>query len=492
MHDPQPFGWQHKAMKTGRKYQKEVLWLEHTEGSGHIYYPGPVQERRAGVLELVGQWDRAEHIWRRCLEHARAGGRPEEIARAILNLCKLLQRRGRYAEAEALSQEAGEIAIKVGDRRLLGQSLASLGLVRWRQGDQEKAQTLLFEALELYRQADFSEGMSAALNNLGVIMEGRGEYAKAMECYQRKRAIDEAAGNKRGLANILNNLGVCLLHQGNLQKAEEMFLEKLSLEQAMGNKAGVAAALSNLAIIYRQRKEQQRAIDICLRTVDICREIGDRRVEGIATNNLGNIYKEQGQYHKAIDCYLAALWVAESQGDRKDIAIYSGNIGQIYHYWLEEPEKALAHYDRTVNILSDMDQPYHLCEYMLFRCQLLLEMGQEEGLEDDVRRIEQAAERSGRNEIMYQAEVLRSRLEAKTDRQTALARLEGLTKLEAEPVLKAEALFWTAMISQDPGHRDRAIEVIESVKNSMENPEAQRWLKRLKERAGRAPMPGAG
>lgn len=479
---PEPYS--SAMVRSNKKIPKEVLWLEHFEGSGHIYYPDPLHERKAEVLELVGQWDQAEDIRRSVLGHARAGGCPEERTRTMLNLCKLLQRRGRYAESEALSREALSLASGFKNPKLLGQSLAALGVVNWRRGDHDRAVELFNRAIELYQETRYPEGISAALNNLGGILEGRGEYAKAMECYRQKLDIDRAAGNKRGLANVLNNLGVCLVHQGDLQRAEEMFLEKLALEQAMGNKAGVATALTNLAIIYRNRREYQRALDSCRRTIDICREMGDQRVEGIATNNMGNIYKEQDLPHQALDCYQAALAVAESQGDRKDIAIYSGNIAQIHHYWLKDPATALEYYNRTVEILSEMRQIYHLCAYRLYRCQLLMELERNADIEAELSGIEEEAARAGRKDIEYQASIVRARLEARSDQKRAAAGLRDLCSRPAEGICRAEALFWLAVITGDQADRKTAIEALEALGDAKGSPEVGRWLKRLRNGEG--------
>ncbi len=481
------YGFASLIMKPGHKYQKEVLWLERNDSSGHIYFPGSVQVRRAEVLELVGRWDLAEEIWRRRLEHARAGGVAEETIQAILTLVKLLQRRGRYDEAGELVQESLGLSERVGDRKFLGQSLAGLGVVNWRRGDHGRAKEFLERALALYREINFTEGTSAVLNNLGVILEGRGLYDQALKCYQEKRAIDEKLGNRRGIANLLNNMGVCMVHQSELGKAEEMFLEKLEIDRTMGNKAGVATALSNLGIVYRNRGEYQKALECCHRTIEICDEVGDLRGKGITTNNMGNIYKEQGQPLKAMECYQSALAVAQAQGDRKDIAIYSGNIAQIYHFWLEKPAKALENYERAVSILTELDQPYHLCEYLLYRCQLLMDWGQEQSLELDLQRIGQAAERSGREEIAIRARILHARLEAGQDTKTATAALEELAVQATDQENIAEALFWLSRISGDPGHKEQALLAIEAFGNTYDNPEIRRWLGQLRKDTGKPP-----
>lgn len=474
----------HKTMKPVGKYRKEILWLEHTGSSGHIYYPDPLHERKAEVLELVGQWDRAEAIWRLHLEEARARGTPLGIVKSILKMTNLLQRLGRYQEAGSLLSEAQALLGARSDPKTTGQVLAGLGVLSYRLGDYSRAMELYNQALRLYLVSGFSEGTSNMYNNMGLILEGRGEYQRAIDCYRAKRAIDQAAGNRRGIGTVLNNLGVCQLHQGDLQRAEEMFLEKLALEQAMGNKAGVATALTNLAIIYRNRREYQRALDSCRRTIDICREMGDQRVEGIATNNMGNIYKEQDLPHQALDCYQAALAVAESQGDRKDIAIYSGNIAQIHHYWLKDPATALEYYNRTVEILSEMRQIYHLCEYRLYRCQLLMELERDADIEAELSGIKEEAARAGRKDIEYQASIVRARLEARSDQKRAAAGLRDLCSRPAEGICRAEALFWLAVITGDQADRKTAIEALEALGDAKGSPEVGRWLKRLRNGEG--------
>ena len=466
-------------MELRRRFRPQVLWLERNGGSGLCYYPGPVAERRAHVLELVGDWEAAEHIWRQGLEHARGKGAPGDIARTLLQLSKLLQRRGRYGEAMAQFEEAREISLAANNRELYGQALSGLGVVLWRQGDCDRAAAFYEQALGIFTEIGFSEGMSTIYNNMGIIHEGRGEYAKAVACYQSKRTIDEAAGNKRGIGTVLNNLGVCLLHQGEMARAQEMFQEKLQLEQDMGNKAGVATALSNLGIVFRNRMEYGRANECCLRTIEIYRELGDNRGLGLTTNNLGNIYKQQGRPREAMECYRSALAVAESQGDRKDIAIYSGNMAQIYHHWIRDPARALEGYDRAIGILREMNQPFHLCEHQLYRCHLLLDIGRMAGLAAEVQQARTTAEAAQRSDITFLAEVLEARLLALSDAPAAAGRLESLAQQTVDRHLRAEALYWLAVTSGQERHRTMALQALRAVSEMTGDPELTSRIRSL-------------
>lgn len=452
--------------------------------SGHNYYPSQVHERRAGVLELMGQWDQAECIRRMNLEAARAGGAPGGIVQSILKMTSLLQRLGRYLEAGSLLDEAQGLMASDPDPKTAGQVLAGRGVLHYRQGDHQKAMELYGQALQHYLRCGFGEGTSNMYNNMGVILEGRGEYQRAMDCYRAKRAIDEAAGNRRGIGTVLNNLGVCLLHQGELERAREMFQEKLALEQSIGNKTGVATALTNLGIVFRNLREYGRALECCRRTIEICRELGDHRGEGITTNNMGNIHKEMNQPERALECYRSALAVAEAQGDRKDIAIYSGNIGQIHHHFERDPDRAMEHYGRAIAILREMDQPYHLCDHLLYRAQLLLETGRKEEAEEGGRQALAAAERANRSDTAFQARVLLARLAAGADPDGATGRLRELAGQAPDEALRAEALCWLAMASGRDEDRSEALRALNDAGGGRESHEINDWMSRLKRAGG--------
>jgi|GEM_PF-4221136 len=472
-------------MTSRRLYRPQILWLELDDGSGHYYYPDQVGERKALILELVGRWDGAEAIWKRNLAMSREAGLPKGTIHAILKATKLLQHLGRYDETSTLLDEANGLLQAADDPKLSGQVLAGRGVLCYRRGDHAMAMESYSRALSLYLASGFDEGVSNIYNNMGLILESRGEYQRAMDCYRAKRTIDEAAGNRRGIGTVLNNMGVCLLHQGDLQTAREMFQEKLGLESSIGNKAGVATALTNLGVVFRNMNDFGQALECCRRTIVIYKEIGDHRGQGITTNNMGNIFKEQGQYPQALECYQAAMAVAEAQGDRKDIAIYSGNIGQMNHQYLHDPDAALRHYDRAIGILRDMNQPFHLCDYLLYRAQLLLDGGRPREAEAGAGEALEAAEKSKRTDTAFQARVMMARLSAADDPEGAARRLKDLAGQGMEAPLRAEALFWLAMISGREADRKEAILAARDADDGRANPELNSWIARLEDSAAR-------
>lgn len=442
-------------------------------------------------MELVGQWDPAEVIWRKNLAESRQTAAAQGIVHNILQLTKLLQHRGRYSEVRALLEEAQALCRRHPDGKAAGQILAGLGVILYRQGDHAGAMELYGQALDICRSADFAEGLSTVYNNIGVIHEGRAEYQKAGEYFHLKLAIDQRTNNRRGISSAYNNIGICRLHQEDFAKAREIFLSKLENDRTIGNKAGIATALSNLGIVHRNLGEYDQAVECYQRTREIHLEMGDPRGLGIAENNLGNVYKAQGKHQQALKCYQSALAVAEAQGDRRDIAIYTGNIGQIHHHWTHDHPLALKHYNRAIEVLDELQQFYHLSEYLLHRAQLHLDMGHHDDAAAEEKHIMTAAAKAGREDIDFLARILEARLLALSDPQAAIGRLESLAEQAGDENLRTEALYWLALTSGREPYLGRALQHLRNLYASGPDHDLEVRIATLQKLAGEGPSPTA-
>lgn len=103
-----------------------------------------------------------------------------------------------------------------------------------------------------------------ALNNLAVANQASGKYAEAEILYRQSLAIDEKTLGKNHpyLVQTLNNLAAIYQTQGRYAEAETLYLRALEiLKQTLGeNHPDVAASLKNLGGLYHEKKDFASAL----------------------------------------------------------------------------------------------------------------------------------------------------------------------------------------------------------------------------------------
>jgi tetratricopeptide (TPR) repeat protein len=118
------------------------------------------------------------------------------------------------------------------------------------------------------------------------------------------------------------------LRTGRMQEAEKM------LHALAAREPELSGPRANLGLLYHRNGKPREAIAALKRAIDI----NPRRA--VYHNELGILYREEGQFDNARRSYLRALEL------EPDYALAHRNIGILYDLYLQEPGKALEHYQR--------------------------------------------------------------------------------------------------------------------------------------------------
>ncbi len=157
-----------------------------------------------------------------------------------------------------------------------------------------------------------------------------------------KEAAPSAAGQPSEpavAAAVQHEYGFALgaMRRGNYKEAEQKLL---SLTRGHPDLSGPFA---NLGIVYRRLGKLPEAVEFLKKAVEIN---SDRAAY---YNELGIVYRQSGQLDKARESYARALQIDP---------LYSNshlNIGILYDLYLQEPGKALQHYERYQALLPAPD-----------------------------------------------------------------------------------------------------------------------------------------
>lgn len=239
---------------------------------------------------------------------------PGDQAEALLAVAHLLFRRARYAEAEELYGEAGQMAAGRGQAELEFEATLRRIDCRGARG-QARAGLALAEELEP-RLAGRDRHLALLWTARGHLLLSSSRFADALAAYEAAADVHRATGDARRLAEVDLRRATALTRLGRFREAEPLFRTVKAWflgdeEQAGGSAAdGAGAAADGDAA----RGEGP----------------GRRTMAAVAASNLGVLAYYLGRYGEALSEYEEAREGFARAGSEAQRAMVSDNIAETY------------------------------------------------------------------------------------------------------------------------------------------------------------------
>ncbi len=271
----------------------------------------------AAILSSQGKQEEAESLYRAGLELDRKRGAQALVATDLDNLSVTLWRRGKYAEAIPLAEEA--LVLR---RRLHGEehtevatSLLNLASILKASGEYDRAEDLVRACLAMRRKllGDGHPHVALALNNLGLLLHARGRLEEAEQIHRDALAIRRAAFGDDHLevAASLNNVGTLLYAKGDLAGAANHFEQALTIwrRELAGTHPNLLSGLNNLGAARRDQGDLEGAEPVLREALALRRKaLGDEHPDvAQSLNNLGELLAKKGEYAEAEVSFRTAL-----------------------------------------------------------------------------------------------------------------------------------------------------------------------------------------
>ena len=282
------------------------------------------------VLQLAGDWDEAEALFRAALSSSQA---VDAAARAGAALGGLLALTGAYPDAVARLEEARAHFINLGDERELAAVLERLAHTYFEQGDDERATARAREHAGLARKLGDRAGESTAINTLGLVLWHRGELDPALAQLEAALALADEAGHRVGAVHVLNDLAGLLVALGRLQEA-----------------------IARLGDAYTQ-----------------AREIGYRRFEGLVVGNAAELFHLAGDDASSLACAGASLEIGAALGDGLQVVHNATVIAAVLRRQ-GNPAGAHALLQRVAAAARAFDNRRYLAEARLHQARALVDL----------------------------------------------------------------------------------------------------------------------
>lgn len=232
----------------------------------------------------------------------------------------LLEKTGRYEEADGAFQDGLADAERLGDTALATAARLDQATVAWRRGNLSEARTLLEGVCASYRELGREPQLAGALGNLGNVARDAGDLDAAHACFDEALEIVERIGHVWEIANVRNNKAIAHAYARDLDAARDEFERALELQRSIDNLPGISMSLTNLGNVHLDTGNWERAEELYRESLALCEEIGD--VDGIAHTsvNLGILAQWSGNFDTAHRYYADALRRRRELGARALVA----------------------------------------------------------------------------------------------------------------------------------------------------------------------------
>ena len=245
----------------------------------------------------------------------------------LLKLGKVLELVGNWQRAEQVDADAIVLAENLGDEHSRASCETALAEVARKQGRYDEALARLDRAAREFHALGDENGAAKVLHLAGTVAAQRGDYKTAVANYEESLAIRERAGDKAGMGSLLSNLGIVAEYRGDYERSREFHERALKLRTEIGDRWAIGNSTNCLGMIASLQKRYAEARDWFQKSMLLNREVGDTWMVAICHNNLGNATRGLGDYEVARRNYADSLRAYRAYDDKWALAFLLEDIG---------------------------------------------------------------------------------------------------------------------------------------------------------------------
>ena len=298
----------------------------------HHYWHSENLEKKREYLVRAGEAAEASYANATAIDYLERAAPlvlPDERVDLLLRLGKVVELVGDWPRAEEVEREALANAIELGDVQSSAWCETALAEVARKQGRYDEALTLLEQAVRTFESVGDEGGVGQVQHLMGTLAAQQGDYTKAVESYEASLAIRKRLDDKAGMAGLLSNLGVVAEYRGDIPAAREYHEQALELRRQLDDRRAVGVSMTNLGAIAVLEHEYDEARTCFEEAMRLNREVGDAWMVAISDNNLGNATRGLGDFDAARHHYAESLRAYREYDDKWALAFLVEDIGQL-------------------------------------------------------------------------------------------------------------------------------------------------------------------
>ena len=293
-----------------------------------------------GMLDLLGDVDKALDHFNRAFQSARKGGWRLAEGNALSNIGKIYSDLADWQKAlEFYGQSLTVFQSSPDFKQPLAISLNNIGIAYSRAGEQEKALEYLLQALPLHHTGGDKISEIYTLNNIGRVYRLLGDFQKARTYYSQAQALQKETGNRGVLADTLDQTGLSYLEEGFPEKAVEYFLQALEIQRTAANPRREGLALTHLGQAYSRLGQADKAVEHFTRALSLLQDIGDLSLTAQALEGLARVEAGRGKLddaRKHVEASLALIETVRTRASNLQLrSSYRASVENAYEFYID-------------------------------------------------------------------------------------------------------------------------------------------------------------
>ncbi|MFK7935128.1 MAG: tetratricopeptide repeat protein [Saprospiraceae bacterium] len=414
---------------------------------------------KGNVLELIGEWEDCEKIFRKALELAEKINDNHFVGRLQNHLGHLLLLKGDYIESRQHLEVAINHFADTDQFAELSKTYGDLGMINFRKGRYEEAKSFFKKSLELgERAADFSNH-PRIVANLGLAHMNQGNYDKGIARQQLELDRCRAENDKSGMATLFVNMGIVYFEKGDYDNALNCQEQGFELSEELGNKQLIAIALGCIGSIYERKGDYSKAMELFEKDLELCEQLGDKQGTAITLGLIGELWNYLGEFDRAVAYLQKNLMISRELNYRKGTAKALNTLGDVYYY-LQHFDRSVKFYNEAIELSRAIGQHLVLGMSLVEKGKALLKMKNYVAAEHANDEALEFAEELGNPDLIFEAKILQARIAFHTKSpEFAHELFEQLIDRQLPESKNARIYYHLSVLFQDLAYRDRALKI---------------------------------
>lgn len=247
----------------------------------------------------------------------------QRLAELVLQRASDLFHLGRWSDAGSEATRADQLALELGEDRLLAATATELGRQARRVPDLAEAERQLKRALTHIQAAGDRRLAAVPLYECGAVLWARGQVDAAREYWLEARALAETFQDERGLAMVCNGLALLAIAEGNTAEARRQLEQAVQVAIDHGLVERLAVSRTNLVELFHSTGNLRRAIELADQTVNEAREAGHLLGVGLGLRYRALLLTDLGRFADALDNANEALRIHTALGNpEEELAVH--------------------------------------------------------------------------------------------------------------------------------------------------------------------------
>ena len=413
--------------------------------------------KKGSILEMTGEWDKAEELYRKALALARKTENSGLLGNANNQLGHLLMLKGNYEQADSFLETAAAFFGSNHDNRGTSNVYGNLGTLYFRQGKYEDAKLYFIRSIQLAQLYKHTSSNAQIVATLGLTYMNLGKYDDGIRWQLSQLDLCKKMNDRQGMATLYVNMGIVYFEKGDFDNALKCYEKGLELSEELGNKQLTAIAIGSIGNVWQRKGNFEMAMQNFQRDLVLVEELGDKQGIAIANGLIGELYTIMGDFDQAIEYLQRNLSISIELGYRKGVAKALNSLGDIYFY-KNDFNNSLDYYDRCITVTRNIGNKLVLGFSLAEKATVLLAMGKIKKATENLKEAVGLSKELNHPDLLFDTKLIAAKISLSEGKPSeALKILEGLIS-ENLPEKDKGAVYYE-MSKMDPSFITKALDI---------------------------------